>query len=258
MLGANLVIPAQICDELSGGQEQFLGRTDGRTDRQTERRTNGQTDRRRQRQCPFCLKGQGVKTNKLLHPDALVQPCYVQSNCNTEILQNLDIMCCYADLTGIPKFYILRRLFLCTVYDAPLVALRWRHHDREGISNHQLHDCLLNRLFRRRSNKTSKLRVTGLCEGNSPVTGEFPAQRTSNAENISIWWRHHGILPFGFSLHVTRNKAVLLPRCWAVARVSGDVITNSCNIKVLLYCTEALRGHRVVWKIEIYYLIRMT
>ena len=53
------------------------------------------------------------------------------------------------------------------------------------------HDCLLNRLFRRRSSKTSKLRVTGLCAGNSPVTGEFPAQRASNAENVSIWWRHH-------------------------------------------------------------------
>ena len=39
--------------------------------------------------------------------------------------------------------------------------------------------------------KTSKLRVTGLCAGNSPVTGEFPAQMSSNAENVSIWWRHH-------------------------------------------------------------------
>ena len=29
------------------------------------------------------------------------------------------------------------------------------------------------------------------CAGNSPVTGEFPAQRASNAENVSIWWRHH-------------------------------------------------------------------
>ena len=45
---------------------------------------------------------------------------------------------------------------------------------------------------RRRSKKTSKLRVTGPCEGNSPVTGEFPAPRASNAENVSIWWRHHG------------------------------------------------------------------
>ena len=34
--------------------------------------------------------------------------------------------------------------------------------------------------------KTSKLRVTGLGAGNSPVTGEFPAQRASNAENVSV------------------------------------------------------------------------
>ena len=39
--------------------------------------------------------------------------------------------------------------------------------------------------------KVSKLRVTGLCAGNSPGTGEFPAEMASNAENVSIWWRHH-------------------------------------------------------------------
>ena len=39
--------------------------------------------------------------------------------------------------------------------------------------------------------ETSKLRVTGLCEGNSPATGEFPTQRASHAENVSIRWRHH-------------------------------------------------------------------
>ena len=72
------------------------------------------------------------------------------------------------------------------------MALHWRHNERDGASNHQPHDCLLNRLFRCRSKKTSKLRVTGLCAGNSPVTGEFPAQMASNAENVSIWWRHHG------------------------------------------------------------------
>ena len=52
-----------------------------------------------------------------------------------------------------------------------------------------------NRLFRRRAKKTSKLRVTGLCAGNSPVTGEFPAFMASNVENVSIWWRHHAIIP---------------------------------------------------------------
>ena len=47
-------------------------------------------------------------------------------------------------------------------------SLRWRHNDHDGVSNHQPHGCLLNRLFRRRSKKTSKLRVTGLCVGTSP------------------------------------------------------------------------------------------
>ena len=40
--------------------------------------------------------------------------------------------------------------------------------------------------------QTSKLRVTGFCEGNSPVTGEFLSQMASNAENVSIFWCHHG------------------------------------------------------------------
>ena len=64
-------------------------------------------------------------------------------------------------------------------------------YERDSVSNHQPHHCLLNSLFRGRSKKTSKLRVTGLCSGNSPATGEFPAQKASNAENVSIWWRHY-------------------------------------------------------------------
>ena len=72
-------------------------------------------------------------------------------------------------------------------------SILWRHNGRDCVSNHQPHDCLLNRLFRRRSKKTSKLRGTGLCAWNSPGTGGFSAQMASNAENVSIWWRHHGV-----------------------------------------------------------------
>ena len=60
--------------------------------------------------------------------------------------------------------------------------LQWRHNERNGVSNHRSPDCLLNRLFRRRLKERSKLLVTGLCEGNPPVTGGFPSQRASNAE----------------------------------------------------------------------------
>ena len=76
-------------------------------------------------------------------------------------------------------------------------TLQWRYNGRDGVSNRLCLDCLLNRLFRRRSKKTSKLRVTGLCEGNSPVTGESPSQRASSAEKVSIWWRHHEISATG-------------------------------------------------------------
>ena len=69
--------------------------------------------------------------------------------------------------------------------------LQWRHNGHDCLSNHQPHDCWLNRLFRRTSKNTSKLRVTGLCAGNSPGTGDIPAQMASNAGNVSIWWRHH-------------------------------------------------------------------
>ena len=60
-------------------------------------------------------------------------------------------------------------LYICTS--------QWRNNERDGVSNHQPHDCLLNRLFRHRSKKTSKPRVTGLCGGihrppvNSPHKG---------------------------------------------------------------------------------------
>ena len=65
---------------------------------------------------------------------------------------------------------------------AVIVSLQWRHNGRDSVSKHQPYDCLLNSLLKRGSKKTSKVRVTGLCAGNSPA---------SNAENVSIWWRHH-------------------------------------------------------------------
>ena len=96
-------------------------------------------------------------------------------------------------------------------------TLRWRHNGRDSLSNHQPHDCLLNRLFRRRSKKTSKLRATGLCVRNSRGTGEFPAQMASHAENVSIWWRHHE-----FSTWCTVVYAAYRP--WLTLRVIALII----------------------------------
>ena len=85
-------------------------------------------------------------------------------------------------------------------------SLQWRHNERDGVSNHLHLDCLL-AVCSGTDKKTSKLQVTGLCGGNPPVTGEYSAQRASNAENASIWWRHHVKFFKFFSLsHVSRNS----------------------------------------------------
>ena len=108
------------------------------------------------------------------------------------------------------------RMCYCTSWQ--LISLHWRHNGHGGVSNHQPHDCLLNRLFGRRSKKTSKLRVTGLCAGNSPGTGEFPARMASNAENVSIWWRHH--------VHE------LIPAVWdGVTYLVTRIIHNQANMQ---------------------------
>ena len=102
-------------------------------------------------------------------------------------------------------------------------SLHWRHNDHGGVSNHQPHQCLLNRLLGRRSKKTSKLRVTGLCVGNSPATGEFPAQMASNAENVSIWWRHHAYFWPKFTL-------IFVAKLQPTLQYPGGAFFRSVNI----------------------------
>ena len=90
-----------------------------------------------------------------------------------------------------PSFLLSQCLPIAPIL-TKLSILQWRHNECDSVSNHQSRDwLLLIRLFRRWSTKTPKLRGTDLCTGNSPVTGEFHAQMVSNAENASIWWRHH-------------------------------------------------------------------
>ena len=104
-------------------------------------------------------------------------------------------------------------------------TLQWRHNGRDSVSNHQPHDCLRNRLFKRRSTKTSKLRVTCLFVGNSPMTGEFPAQMASNAEDVSIWWRHH--TAYSFSGTDQRITMTIYKRHGVLNRPQFNVVCNS-------------------------------
>ena len=115
------------------------------------------------------------------------------------------------------------------------MSLQWRHNGHDSVSNYQPHDYLLNRLFRRRSKKTSKLCVTGLCAGNSPGTGEFPAQMASNAENISIWWRYHGD-----NRNLNISMHVWICACWQLIFIIFQLLFLKCS---LLSQINPERGH---------------
>ena len=121
-------------------------------------------------------------------------------------------------------------------------TLLWRHNERDGVFNHRRLDCLLNRFLKCRSNKTSKLRVTGLCDGNSQVTGEFPAQKfpfddvimqTSNRVNAG-----KDLSTFILTLQVT---IILM-----IASYLNTAPYNNINIKgqesfeILMICTGVL------------------
>ena len=96
-------------------------------------------------------------------------------------------------------------------------TLRERHNERYGVSNHRRIDCLLKRLFRHRSQKTSKVSVASLCEGNSPVNVWFPSQRASNADNVFIWWRHHRLT----------SKVSQCHTCWCHGPYRRQVINKN-------------------------------
>ena len=131
--------------------------------------------------------------------------------------------CCWSGALG-------ANLIRYQVFDPGIVAvnilpLQWRHNGCDGVSNHQSHDCLLNRLFRCRSKKTSKLRVTGLCVGihrwpvNSPHKGPvtrkmFPFDdvimrlQNNNEYSGGTNWVHEDVADDALKALVTRRVLI--------------------------------------------------
>ena len=137
------------------------------------------------------LSGSGWLTNVDSHSPVLFLPQY----CNVitpswitqaqwirrGMIQHSDVVLCIWVLS------IWRtNTFKCRVngdkYTQPFISLQWRHNEDDDVSNHRRLECLLNRLFRCRYKNTKAPR-------HWPLSGDFPAQRASNAEYI--WWRYH-------------------------------------------------------------------
>ena len=124
----------------------------------------------------------------------------------------------------------------------PFFAWHWRHNDRGGVSDHQPHDCLLSRLFRLRSKKTSKLRGTGLCAGNSP--GPVNSRRKGPVTR-KIFPFDDVIMVHDFFNSISTNVLVLksawLPKFIAVwhdtfLNIGGTFWNNERGIMFLFVC----------------------
>ena len=141
-------------------------------------------------------------------------------------------------------------------------TLHWCHNERDG--------CLLTRLFRRRSNKTSKLRVSGLCEGNVPVTGEFPAQGTVT-RIFSIWWYHHDTpyfnnyptthMAMGFQVHEVSS---IIKKCCSIfiwrtpiKNIKDNESVYAHLLRQLPECTKNKYNKTEIWEVcNIFHLWR--
>ena len=141
-------------------------------------------------------------------------------------------------------------MLFCIAADSPLRKVQitsMTHNERDGVSNHQPHDCLLNGLFRRRSNKTSKLRVTGLCEGNSPVTSEFLVQRAGNVGNVSYdaSWIWSAVFVCNGILTTRRSKIRLSEKSLFQKQLTED--RHSSCVRTVNGCFWRIRSLAKVW-----------
>ena len=120
-------------------------------------------------------------------------------------------------------------------------SLRWRHNGRDSVSYHQPRACT-QPFIQAQIKENIKLRVTGLCGGNSPVTDEFPAQIASNAENVPIWCRHHVIIFFSCDQAAPwMVQSVCLSHLFDYV----PIIVSSWNFQELLPITEVMSMQKV-------------
>ena len=112
------------------------------------------------------------------------------------------------------------------------ISLQWRYNEHDSVSNHQHLNYLLSRLFRCRSKKTSKLRVTGFGEGNSRTSGQL---RGKCFHLMTSSW-----IGFGLSRGIgNRNKDL---RADAKLDICPKLILNPNLMKSLLPITYSSGG----------------
>ena len=153
----------------------------------------------------------------------------------------------------ISVYWYARYVQLCGQAPRLLIALQWRYNDHDDSSNHQSHGCLLNRLFRRRSKKTSKLSVTGLYMGNSPGPVNSPKKGPVTREMfpfddviMDINW-HGYVITF-----IVLCELKLLIHAWLQGRVSSNADEIMCKCRITSHVLNSMNLSLYVnWSITV-------
>ena len=112
-------------------------------------------------------------------------------------------------------------------------TLQWRHNDQDGVSNHQPRCCLLNCSFRRRSKKTSKFRVTGLCVGNSPGPVNSPHKGPVTRKMFpfdDVIMDHMKFANYSHRLYCVCNDGLIF------TSILRSIIAHSAFLQELIWC----------------------
>ena len=138
----------------------------------------------------------------------------------------------------------------CTLWRWPFLfshPLQWRHNGCDCVSDHQPQDCLLNRLFRRRSKKTPKLRWPVNSPHKWPVTRKmfqfddvimlfdsYPhSEALPGSGDQKRKWRSQKIAIYYFNradvTHVKVYNYLYVLLCWIQNTESRVLSTNTCK-----------------------------
>ena len=143
-----------------------------------------------------------------------------------------------------------------TVLIGPLGnPLQWRHNGLGSVSNHQPHDCLLNRLFRRWSKKTTKIRVTGLCAGISPIPVNSPhkgpvTRKMFPFDDVIMWWNQDAVAIMQENENVVFRSFCFASRGWygpSHTKTPGEFpaqrpVTRITNLAASRLCVDIETG----------------
>ena len=130
-------------------------------------------------------------------------------------------------------------------------SLQWRHNGHDSVSNHQPHHCLLKRLFRRRSKQTSKLRVTGLCVGNSPGAVNSPhkwpvTRKMFPFDDVILYIFSPGMDPCSLLIPSSVASSSRVSPYWYGGLVSTSWISTYIHTIISARTLPALRS---VWRV---------